>query len=61
MFNLLLQFTSINYYKNKIIRSSSDEILKLRAQVTAAYFNNQLDDINDEICQKIYKEFDKEN
>ncbi len=52
---------SINYYKNKIIRSSSDEILKLRAQVTAAYFNNQLDDINDEIYQKIYKEFDKEN
>lgn len=51
---------TINLYKNKIIKFSTNEILKLRSQVIAAYFSNQLDEINNETKEKIYKEFDKE-
>ncbi|MCZ9648363.1 helix-turn-helix domain-containing protein [Lactobacillus mulieris] len=51
---------AINFYEKEIGTVATDEILKLRAQVAAAYFSNQLDELNDDLIMKIYKKFDKE-
>lgn len=51
---------AINFYEKEISTVATDEILKLRARVTAAYFANQLDELNNDLITKIYKKFDKE-
>lgn len=51
---------AIRFYEKEISTVATDETLKLRAQVTAAYFDNQLDELNNDLIIKIYKKFDKE-
>lgn len=51
----------INYYESEIRKSSTDEILKLRAHVTSAYFKGCLDRIDNNLKNEIYTKFDKDN
>lgn len=51
----------INQCENEILNFSTNEILKLRAQVTSAYFQKCLNKIDDNLKNSIYKKFDKDN
>lgn len=52
---------SLTEYCPKIIASTSDNILKLRALVTVAYFKGDLKSIDDATKQKLKEEFDEGN
>lgn len=52
---------SLTEYCQKIIASTSDNILKLRALVTVAYFKGDLKSIDDATKQKLKEEFDEGN
>lgn len=52
---------SLTEYCQKIIASTSDNILKLRALVTMAYFKGDLKSIDDATKQKLKEEFDEGN
>ena len=52
---------SLTDYCQKIIASTSDDILKLRALVSVAYFKDDLKNIDDGTKQKLKEEFDEGN
>lgn len=52
---------AINYYESKILTSSTNEILKLRAQVTAAYFKDCLNKVDENTKNNIYRKFDRDS
>lgn len=52
---------SLTEYCQKIIASTSDNILKLRALVTVVYFKGDLKSIDDATKQKLKEEFDEGN
>lgn len=48
-------------YSHEIVTQSNDEVLKLRAIVTVAYFKGELDELDDGIKLQIKKQFDEGN
>lgn len=52
---------AIDKYCQQVMNSSKNEVLKLRALITSAYFNGETDKIDAEIKTKIKDEFDEGN